>query len=98
MTDDRLTVRSGNTHLYRGATLAAGIPADDLGASPRGLRVVFRDGVEVNAELLQSDRGELAVDAPGYRTAAGTDIPAKLWRVSAVEHEAGSALRVDGAA
>ncbi|KJQ55991.1 hypothetical protein [Microbacterium sp. SA39] len=90
----RLAVRSANTHLYRGAKLSASIDASELGASPRGLRLEFRDGVVVDAELLQNDEGDLAVDVPAYRTGAGTNIPAKAWHASAVEHPDGAALLI----
>jgi hypothetical protein len=96
MTDERLDVHGTNTHLYPGARLAADVPVAALGASPRGLRIVFRDGSEVHAELLQNDAGELAVDAPAHRTAAGTEIAAKAWRVDAEEAGDGSVLVVTG--
>ncbi len=96
MPDDRLVVHCANTHLYRGAKLSVSIAADELGATPRGLHLEFRDGVVVDAELLQDDRGDLAVDVPAYRTGSGTDIPAKLWRASAVEHPDGAALLIGG--
>lgn len=96
MSDGRLDVHGTNTHLYVGARLSADIPATELGGSPRGLRIVFRDGSEVFAELLQSDAGALAVDVPAHRTAAGTEIAAKTWRVSAEEAGDGSVLVVTG--
>ena len=94
MRDERLELHATNTHLYVGEGLQAKIAADDLAASPRGLRIVFRDGVVVLAELVQNTRGEIAVDTPAYRTAAGTDIPAKAWRVSAGSTPTGSVLVV----
>lgn len=94
MTDDRLVLNAGNTHLYRGARLSTGIPAGELGAEPRGLRIVFRDGNEVDAELLQNDDGDLAVEVPAYRTAAGTDLIAKVWRATAHETAEGAELAI----
>ena len=96
MNDERLELRGTNTHLYVGARLEAGLDAEGLAASPRGVRIVFRDGTVVLGELLQNDRGELAVDVPSHRTAAGTEIPAKAWRVSAQSTPTGSVLVVTG--
>ncbi len=94
MAEDRLTVHATNTHLYRGARLLASIPAEELGSGPRGLRIVFQDGVDVPAELLQSDTGELAIDVPEYRTAAGSTITTRLWHVTIDELEDGCAIVV----
>jgi hypothetical protein len=74
-----------NTHLYRGARLvsrdAAVVPL-----RPVALRLVFSDGIQADAELLQSSDGTaFAVDVPAYRTAAGQDIAAKVWRIARIE-------------
>ncbi len=84
--------RADGTHLYRGARLTfEGEPP----AGPAALRLLFRDGVEVKAEVLESvDGGELALAVPAYRTAAGTEIGAKVWRVArSVAAGAGGAAR-----
>ena len=92
--DDRTVVEATNTHLYRGALLRSTVPADELRSAARALRVVFRDGEEVDAELLRDDAGDLAVDMPAHRTASGTEIGAKAWRASAITDAEGTALRI----
>lgn len=94
MTDDRLPLHSAHTHLFRGARLTAATAPTELGASPRGVRIAFSDGVEVDAELLRNDAGDLALDLPRYRTRAGTEIPAKAWSATVADDGAGSALVV----
>ena len=82
MHEDRVTVTATNTHLYRGARLLVPISADELASGPRGLQIVFRDGVEIPAELLQNDDGDFAIDVPEYATAAGTTVTTRIWHVT----------------
>ena len=82
MHEDRVTVTATNTHLYRGARLLAPVSADELASGPRGLQIVFRDGVEIPAELLQGDEGDFAIDVPEYLTAAGTTVTTRIWHVT----------------
>jgi hypothetical protein len=91
---DRLLLRATSTHLYRGSRLRPAEPVTGLGDAPRGIRIVFSDGVEVDAELLRSDRGELALDVPSYTTAAGTGLDQKTWRATAVEDAEGAVLAI----
>ena len=82
MHEDRVTVTATNTHLYRGARLLAPVSAGELASGPRGLQIVFRDGVEIPAELLQDDEGDFAIDVPEYLTAAGTTVTTRIWHVT----------------
>lgn len=79
MTDERIELRSTHTHLFRGGRL---VPDRPISASPQGVRIAFSDGATVDAELLQNDRADLAIDMPAHRTRAGTDVPAKAWTVT----------------
>jgi len=82
MHEDRVTVSATNTHLYRGARLLAPLSAEELASGPRGLQIVFRDGVEIPAELLQNDDGDFAIDVPEYLTAAGSTVTTRIWHVT----------------
>lgn len=94
MEEDRIDAHATNTHLYRGARLLTSIPAAELASGPRGLRIIFSDGEDVPAELLQSSTGELAINMPEHRTAAGSTITTRLWHVTIDEIEGGSAIVV----
>lgn len=78
----RVAVTATSTHLYRGARLVAGLGLPD---GPAAVSLTFRDGVRVEAELLQGTGGQLALEVPAYRTAAGADIAAKAWRIARIE-------------
>ncbi|MFT4219295.1 MAG: hypothetical protein QM611_02085 [Microbacterium sp.] len=92
---DALELDCSHTHLFRGARLAG--PALTGPLTARRVRIVFRDGVEVDAELLQSvDDQRLAIAMPAYQTAAGGDIPAKVWHVAAATHAPTLVLAVGG--
>ncbi|AZS47994.1 hypothetical protein CVS53_02704 [Microbacterium oxydans] len=80
MADLGLTMHSANTHLYPGAHLRTDPVAGDFWASPRDLRLVFADGVDVDAELMQNTRGDLVIAVSSYRTVAGTIVGPKDWR------------------
>ncbi|MFT4259885.1 hypothetical protein [Microbacterium sp.] len=90
---DRIVLRATNTHLYRGARLAGSVDRDELAARPRALRIVFSDATEVDAELLHNDSGDLAIDVPAHRTAAGTEIGAQCWRIDAAAAPDGCEVR-----
>lgn len=60
---------------------------DPFPAGAAALRIRFSDGVETDAELLQRGTEEFAIDVPGYRTAAGSDIAPKAWRIARIETE-----------
>ncbi|QMU96560.1 hypothetical protein FVO59_04560 [Microbacterium esteraromaticum] len=92
--EDRLSVQATNTHIYRGARLLTPLPAKDLASRPRGLQIVFSDGVEIPAELLQDDAGDFAIDVPEYRTAAGSTVTTRLWHVTIDAVEDASAIVV----
>lgn len=94
MPEERLTLQATNTHIYRGARLLAPISAEELAAGPRGVQIVFTDGVEIPAELLQDDAGDFAIDVPEYRTAAGSTVTTRLWHVTIDAVEDTSALVV----
>jgi len=66
-----------HSHLFPGARVDLG---GGSGAASE-LRLRFSDGVEVDAELVELDGGDLALAVPGYVTAAGTAIHARVWLV-----------------
>ncbi|UWF77414.1 MULTISPECIES: hypothetical protein [Microbacterium] len=92
MADGRLPAHATNTHLYRGARLLTSIPASELAAGPRELTIVFHDGVEIPAELLQNEHGDLALEVPSYRTGAGTRVAMTLWHATIDDLPDGSAI------
>jgi len=87
--DGTVRLRTTSTHLYRGARLLAerGVPD-----GPAAAVIEFGDGVAVEAELLRSTTGGVALQVPAYRTAAGTDLAAKSWLVSAAEARQGESI------
>lgn len=91
-----IELHATNTHLYRGARLRTPLPPGTFPREPRAVRLIFSDGVGIDAELLQNvDDDALAVEVPAYRTAAGQEIAAKLWRIAAVDAEGdGSVIRI----
>ncbi|MFJ9037025.1 hypothetical protein ACIRF8_10625 [Streptomyces sp. NPDC102406] len=83
--DDPFPAECARTHLYAGARcLVRGLP-DPAGfaAAPTavGLALRFSDGVTTAAELLVSDRGDLALAVAAHTTAAGTPTAERLWGV-----------------
>ena len=74
------------SHLFPGVRIElTPTPGPQTGRGPLvRLELRFLDGVNVGAEVIHDGRGAcLAVD--GYRTAAGTDIPPKIWQVASPE-------------
>jgi hypothetical protein len=74
-TDPEYQVAVAATHLYPGLRLALPQPAGE----GCGLALQFSDGASAAAELVRDAHGRLALRVDGYRTAAGTRLPEKLW-------------------
>lgn len=93
MADDRgggeagLVLHASHTHLFRGARLRApGEPADPGHAAPfsttTDVRVVFSDYADAGAVLADTGTApEWILGIEAYRTAAGTEIPARAWEL-----------------
>lgn len=92
---EAVRLRATSTHLYRGARLlaTAGLPS-----GPAAAVIEFGDGVVVEAELLRSSADELALQVPAYRTAAGSDLAEKSWRVGTAGAVGADAADTAGAA
>lgn len=88
------TLHATNTHLYRGARLECAGP---FPAEPGAVRIVFRDGAEVDAALHPGEQdGELVLAVPAHRTEAGQAIVAKHWRIARIETDAAGETAVVG--
>lgn len=88
------TLHATNTHLYRGARIECPGP---FPAEPGPVRIVFRDGAEVDAELHPGEQdGELVLAVPAHRTEAGQAIAAKRWRLARIESDAAGQTAVLG--
>jgi hypothetical protein len=74
-----VTVTLDATHLYPGTQLT--LPAAP--AELTELTLCFSDGTTAAAELVEGAGGRRLLRVDGYRTAAGTRIPAKLWPLRA---------------
>ncbi|RBP65041.1 hypothetical protein DFO66_105147 [Brevibacterium sanguinis] len=108
MHSDLLRLRTDRTHLFPGARLIAEPGTDRDPASPHPasvlrpalVRIEFGDGVEVEAELLQLSgtplAAEFVLEVPGFRAAAGTDIPARVWSIARVDSTGDEAVIVVG--
>lgn len=74
------------SHLFPGVRIElAAAPAAESGRGPlTRLELRFVDGVTVGAEVIHDSHG-LCVAVDGYRTAAGTAIPPKVWQVASPE-------------
>jgi hypothetical protein len=83
----------GATHLYPGLRLAVPRAASEEPGLRAGLRLEFSDGAAAAAELVRDIDDRLALRVDGYRTAAGTRLPEKLWPVRA-HHVAGRQLQL----
>ncbi|MFT3886678.1 MAG: TetR family transcriptional regulator [Arachnia sp.] len=82
-----VVLRASHTHLFPGAQLETDAVLD----RPGPVLLLFSDGVETAAELLLSpDDDDLVLDVPAHRTAAGTRIPEKVWRLSGAAREEGA--------
>lgn len=69
-----VTVPVDATHLYPGVRLTLPVLPDES-----ALMLRFSDGTTAAAELVEDDGGRRLLRVDGYRTAAGTAIPPKLW-------------------
>ena len=88
------TLHATNTHLYRGARLECPAP---FPAEPGAVRIVFRDGGEVEAALHPGEQdGELVLAVDAHRTEAGQAIAAKHWRIARIEADAAGETAVVG--
>ncbi|MFT4165861.1 MAG: hypothetical protein QM650_11525 [Microlunatus sp.] len=77
-----LWLSAAYSHLFRGVrvTVEELDPTEPLGAARA--RLAFSDGIEVDAELLESDTaGNLALAVPAYETATGHPVAAAVWPV-----------------
>lgn len=89
-----MILRATHTHLYpghRGRVCGIARIADP-GASGECL-VEFSDGSAAAASLSRQ-RDQWRLDTEAYRTAAGTDIPAKRWVLRLREGSAGVEFRI----
>lgn len=83
-------LRFSNSHLYPGARGRADAVA------PGPCRIEFGDGVEVSAEVAESD-GQLTLAVAPHKTARGTTIAGKRWRLDVTPADDGAlALRIAG--
>ena len=83
-----MILHATHTHLYPGhrGTISALDALSDLPANRKCL-VEFDDGRAANATIKRND-GDWRLHTSPYRTAAGTDIPQKVWLVR-IEQDAG---------
>jgi hypothetical protein len=86
----RRRATASHSHLFAGAIVRL-----DAGqwepTNPLGLLIRFSDGTEAQAEMIVLAAGPsfvAAMETGGYTTAAGTNIPAKVWGLAgySVEH------------
>lgn len=76
---------AANTHLYPGARLRlaanANAAAQPAWRAGEALLLEFSDGVVVPAALRRALADEIDIGVQAYRTASGTRIPPKNWRL-----------------
>lgn len=76
----RLELTVSYSHLFRGVRLR-GPAAVALPVRASGVDLMFSDGVELEAELVELDNAALALAVPAYETATGHQIKAALWSI-----------------
>ncbi|RZU63370.1 hypothetical protein [Zhihengliuella halotolerans] len=86
---DGVLLHASHSHLFRGARLRA--PGTAHFADPADVRVVFADFSDAGAELRRAE-GTPAwmLSVESYRTAAGTEIPARVWELELMAPGAGA--------
>lgn len=83
--DQVVALSARHSHLFRGARVSASRRGLSLPLRPSAVWLAFRDGIEVDAELLEGGSPEsLALAVPAYRTAAGHQVAAAVWPVTEV--------------
>lgn len=85
----RLELTVSYSHLFRGVRLR-GPAAVALPVRASGVDLMFSDGVELEAELVELDDAALALAVPAYETATGHRIKAALWSVAEVITDQGA--------
>lgn len=66
-----------HSHAFQGGRLQI----DDAETGEGTCMVAFGDGVEIIGEW-QPDGDDILLDIPAYRTARGTDVSARSWRLA----------------
>lgn len=79
-------LRVRHTHLYPSARIRIEDPETAAGA---GLRLSFSDLAHASGQLLAREGLAWLIAVGPYRTAAGTAIPAKHWRLEPLPGEPG---------
>ncbi|MEV1026249.1 hypothetical protein [Streptomyces sp. NPDC050264] len=86
--DGSFPAECAHTHLFAGARCRIGELPDPVGfaaaPAPVGVTLRFSDDVTARAELLLSERGDLALAVEAYTTAAGTPMAERVWGVREV--------------
>ncbi|MFJ8825144.1 hypothetical protein ACIREE_25605 [Streptomyces sp. NPDC102467] len=86
--DGSFPAECAHTHLFAGARCRIGDLPDPAGFGadpvPIGIALHFSDDVTAEAELLVSDRGDLALAVAAHTTAAGTPMTGRVWNVREV--------------
>ena len=72
-------LHASHTHLYRGARLTADSPRRFRAGD--ALLIEFADLGLAEARVVEAAASRLLVDVAEYRTARGTRVPAKRWRL-----------------
>ncbi|MFI0241081.1 hypothetical protein [Streptomyces sp. NPDC016845] len=85
---DTFPAACAHTHLFAGARCRIEGLTDPVGfaasPAPIGIDLRFSDGTTVAAELLLSERSDLALAVAAHTTAAGTRMGERLWGVREV--------------
>lgn len=72
------------SHLFRGVKVTVE-PETTLPLGAAAARLVFSDGIEVGAELLEAGAaGSMALAVPAYETATGHPVAAAVWPVAEI--------------
>lgn len=89
-----IVLEAGHTHLYPGLEgKVSGIDPALLEEAGAPCRIAFSDGSVAFGSLGRADDG-WALDVSPYATAAGTDIPAKRWRIDLQQADGGVTFRI----
>lgn len=93
-----IVFEASHTHLYPGHEgRVSNADAAPTGKAAGTCRIEFADGGVALGSLTHAEGDDWVLDVGPYATAAGTDIPAKRWRVELRQGEGGlTTFRIRG--